>query len=189
MLTPFVPTLFIAVGLAMDAFSVSLAGGAGLKKNMLRTALAAGLLFGFFQFAMPVIGYVIGVPVTNLITPYGYWVVFFLFLFVGGKMIYDAVFGDEECGIDLTGGKVLLILAVATSIDALAVGVSYALLGEEILLPAIIIGVVTFGFSAAGVAAGSKLGCVLGNKMEIIGGIILVLIGCKFLLDNFLWMI
>lgn len=80
------------------------------------------------------------------VPPYGYWIVFFLFLFVGGKMIYDAVFGDEECGIDLTGWKILLVLAVATSIDALAVGVSYALLGEEILLPAIIIGVVAFVF-------------------------------------------
>ena len=171
MFTSLLSTFFIAVGLAMDAFSVSLAGGAVLKKDVFRTALVAGLLFGFFQFAMPLIGYVI---------------VFFLFLFVGGKMIYDAVFGSEECGIDLTGWKVLLLLAVATSIDALAVGVSYALLGEEILLPAVIIGVVAFGFSAAGVFVGNRLGCVLGNKMEILGGVILVLIGCKFLLENVL---
>ncbi len=186
MFTSLLSTFFIAVGLAMDAFSVSLAGGAVLKKDVFRTALVAGLLFGFFQFAMPLIGYVIGVPITNLIMPYGYWLVFFLFLFVGGKMIYDAVFGSEECGIDLTGWKVLLLLAVATSIDALAVGVSYALLGEEILLPAVIIGVVAFGFSAAGVFVGNRLGCVLGNKMEIFGGVILVLIGCKFLLENVL---
>ena len=186
MVASLIPAFFIAVGLAMDAFSVSLVGGAVLKNHILRTALAAGLLFGFFQFAMPLIGYVIGVPITDLITPYGYWIVFFLFLFVGGKMIYDAVFGDEECGIDLTGWKVLLILAVATSIDALAVGVSYALLGEEILLPSIIIGVVAFVFSAVGVFAGSKLGCVFGTKMEIIGGVILILIGCKFLLEYIL---
>ena len=186
MVASLIPAFFIAVGLAMDAFSVSLAGGAVLKNHILRTAFVAGLLFGFFQFAMPLIGYVIGVPITDFITPYGYWIVFFLFLFVGGKMIYDAVFGDEECGIDLTGWKILLVLAVATSIDALAVGGSYALLGEEILLPSIIIGVVAFAFSAAGVFAGSKLGCVLGTKMEIIGGVILVLIGCKFLLEYML---
>ncbi|MCZ9311839.1 MAG: manganese efflux pump MntP family protein [Methanocorpusculum sp.] len=186
MFTSLLSTFFIATGLAMDAFSVSLAGGAVLKNNILRTALIAGLLFGFFQFAMPLIGYVIGVPITDLITPYGYWIVFFLFLFVGGKMIYDAVFGSDECGIDLTGWKVLLLLAIATSIDALAVGVSYALLGEEIFLSAVIIGVVAFAFSAAGVFAGSKLGCVLGNKMEILGGVILVLIGCRFLLENIL---
>ncbi len=186
MLEFLLPTLLIAVGLAMDAFSVSLAGGAGLKKDVLKTALIAGALFGFFQFAMPLIGYVVGVPLTDLITPYGYWIVFFLFVFVGAKMIYDALFGDGECGIDLTGWKVLAVLAVATSIDALAIGVSYALLGQEIFTAAIIIGIVTFAFSAAGVGIGSKLGCVFGNKMEIIGGVILVLIGCKFLLENIL---
>lgn len=186
MFSSLLSTFFIAFGLAMDAFSVSLAGGSVLKNNILRTALIAGLLFGFFQFVMPLIGYVIAVPLTRFITPYGYWIVFFLFLFVGVKMIYDALFGSDECGIDLTGGKVLLILAVATSIDALAVGVSYALLGADILLPAVIIGVVAFGFSAAGVFAGSKLGSVLGNKMQIIGGVILVLIGCKFLLETIL---
>ncbi len=177
-------SFFIAVGLAMDAFSVSLAGGSVLKKDVLKTALTAGVLFGFFQFFMPLLGYLAGVPVTNLITPYGYWIVFGLFVIVGGKMIYDAVFGDEEDGIDLTGGKVLVLLAVATSIDALAIGVSFALIGEEIFLPAVIIGVVTFVFSAAGVLAGSRLGGILGNKMEILGGIILIGIGVKLLLEN-----
>ncbi|MDU9375658.1 putative manganese efflux pump MntP [Methanocorpusculaceae archaeon Sp1] len=186
MLEYLIPTLLIAVGLAMDAFSVSLAGGASLKKDVLKTALTAGLLFGFFQFVMPLIGYVIGVPITSLIDPYGYWIVFFLFLFVGGKMIYDALFGGEEAGIDLTGWKVLAVLAIATSIDALAIGVSYALLGQEIFLAAIIIGIVTFVFSFVGVVAGSKLGDAFGNKMEIFGGIILILIGCKFLLENIL---
>lgn len=152
----------------------------------MKTALVAGCLFGFFQFAMPLIGYVVGVPLTSFITPYGYWIVFFLFLLIGGKMIYDALIGGEECGIDLTGWKVLAVLAVATNIDALAIGVSYALLGQEIFLAAIIIGVVTFACSIAGVCAGNKLGCVFGNKMEIIGGGILILIGCKFLLENIL---
>lgn len=179
-------SFFIAVGLAMDAFSVSLAGGSVLKKDVLKTALTAGVLFGFFQFFMPLAGFLAGVPVTHLITPYGYWIVFGLFVIVGGKMIYDALFGGEEDGIDLTGGKVLVLLAVATSIDALAIGVSFALIGEEIFLPAVIIGVVTFVFSAAGVLAGSRLGGILGNKMEVLGGIILIGIGVKLLLENVL---
>lgn len=181
-----IPALFstfaIAVGLAMDAFSVSLAGGAALKKDIAKTALLTGLMFGFFQFAMPVLGWIVGAPISSLINPFGYWIVVALFFFIGGKMIYDAVNGEEE-GVSLIGFKVLTLLAVATSIDALAVGISYGLLGEAILLPSVIIGVVAFAFSLAGVLAGHKLSSLLGSKMEIFGGVILILIGVKFLLD------
>ena len=181
-----IPALFstfaIAVGLAMDAFSVSLAGGAALKKDIAKTALLTGLMFGFFQFAMPVLGWIVGAPISSLINPFGYWIVVALFFFIGGKMIYDAVNGEEE-GVSLIGFKVLTLLAVATSIDALAVGISYGLLGEAILLPSVIIGVVAFAFSFAGVLAGHKLSRLLGSKMEIFGGVILILIGVKFLLD------
>ncbi len=178
-------TLAIAVGLAMDAFSVSLAGGSALKKDILKTAVLTGLMFGFFQFAMPVIGWVVGAPLSSILDPFGYWIVVGLFFFIGGKMIYDAVKGEEE-GVSLIGFKVLTVLAIATSIDALAVGISYGLLGEAILLPSIIIGVVAFAFSFAGVLAGHKLSGVLGSKMEILGGVILVLMGVKFLIDIFL---
>ena len=181
-----IPALFstfaIAVGLAMDAFSVSLAGGAALKKDIAKTALLTGLMFGFFQFAMPVLGWIVGAPISSLINPFGYWIVVALFFFIGGKMIYDAVNGEEE-GVSLIGFKVLTLLAVATSIDALAVGISYGLLGEAILLPSVIIGVVAFAFPFAGVLAGHKLSSLLGSKMEIFGGVILILIGVKFLLD------
>ena len=181
-----IPALFstfaIAVGLAMDAFSVSLAGGAALKKDIVKTALLTALMFGFFQFAMPVLGWVVGAPISSIINPFGYWIVVALFFFIGGKMIYDAVKGEEE-GVSLIGFKVLTLLAVATSIDALAVGISYGLLGEAILLPSVIIGVVAFAFSFAGVLAGHKLSSLLGSKMEIFGGVILILIGVKFLLD------
>lgn len=179
-------TLLIAIGLAMDAFSVSLAGGSSLKKNIIKTAFFAGLLFGVFQFVMPLAGYVIGVPITSFINPYGYWIVFGLFLFIGGKMIYDALSSDEK-GIDLTGWKVLIILAIATSIDALAIGVSYALIGETIFIPAVIIGIVAFVFSFIGVVLGSKLGGILGSKMQIIGGVILIVIGLKLFLENVVW--
>jgi putative Mn2+ efflux pump MntP len=184
-----IPALFstfaIAVGLAMDAFSVSLAGGAALKKDIAKTAVLTGLMFGFFQFAMPVIGWLVGAPISSIINPYGYWIVVALFFFIGGKMIYDAVKGEEE-GVSLIGFKVLTLLAIATSIDALAVGISYGLIGEAILLPSIIIGVVAFAFSFAGVLAGHKLSDVLGSKMEIFGGIVLILIGLKFLIEIFI---
>ena len=184
-----IPALFstfaIAVGLAMDAFSVSLAGGAALKKDIAKTAVLTGLMFGFFQFAMPVIGWLVGAPISSIINPYGFWIVVALFFFIGGKMIYDAVKGEEE-GVSLIGFKVLTLLAIATSIDALAVGISYGLIGEAILLPSIIIGVVAFAFSFAGVLAGHKLSDVLGSKMEIFGGIVLILIGLKFLVEIFI---
>ncbi len=177
-------TLAIAVGLAMDAFSVSLAGGAALKEKVIKTALLAGVMFGFFQFAMPLIGWAVGLPLSQILVPYGYWVVVALFFFIGGKMIYDAFFGSEE-GVSLIGWKVLTILAVATSIDALAVGISYALIGEAILIPSVIIGIVAFLFSFAGVIAGHKLSEVIGNKMQVVGGVILILIGIKFLVGIF----
>lgn len=178
-------TFAIAVGLAMDAFSVSLAGGAALKKDIAKTAVLTGMMFGFFQFAMPVIGWLVGAPISSVIDPYGYWIVVALFFFIGGKMIYDAVKGEEE-GVSLIGFKVLTLLAIATSIDALAVGISYGLIGEAILIPSIIIGVVAFAFSFAGVLAGHKLSDVLGSKMEIFGGIVLILIGLKFLVEIFI---
>ena len=184
-----IPALFstfaIAVGLAMDAFSVSLAGGAALKKDIAKTAVLTGLMFGFFQFAMPVIGWLVGAPISSIINPYGYWIVVALFFFIGGKMIYDAVKGEED-GVSLIGFKVLTLLAIATSIDALAVGISYGLIGEAIIIPSIIVGVVAFAFSFAGVLAGHKLSDVLGSKMEIFGGIVLVLIGLKFLVEIFI---
>ncbi len=182
MTDPLLSSLVIAVGLAMDSFSVSLAGGAALKENVVKTAVTAGLFFGFFQFAMPLIGWAIGVPITQMIDPFGYWIVVGLFFLIGGKMIWESFSGSEE-GISLIGQKVLLLLAVATSIDALAVGMSFALIGEAILLPAVIIGVVAFVFSFFGVLAGHKLSSILGNKMQIFGGVILVLIGIKFLLE------
>ncbi|HJJ31041.1 MAG TPA: manganese efflux pump MntP family protein [Methanocorpusculum sp.] len=180
-------TLLIAVGLALDAFSVSLAGGAVLKKNIVKTALAAGGMFGFFQFIMPLIGFAVGAPISQFLQTIGNWIVVALFFFIGGKMIYDGCKGEEE-SVNLTGFKVLLILAIATSIDALAVGISYGLMGmgSEILLSSIIIGIVSFLFGFAGVLAGHKLSNILGSKMEIVGGVILVLIGVKFLVEIFI---
>ena len=177
-----VSSLIIAVGLAMDAFSVSLAGGATLKEHIVKTAVIAGGFFGFFQFAMPILGWFIGIPITQIIDPFGYWIVVGLFFLIGGKMIWDSFSGKEE-GVSLIGWKILILLSVATSIDALAIGISFALLKEAILIPSIIIGAVTFVFSFAGVLAGHKLSSILGNKMQILGGVILILIGVKFLIE------
>ena len=175
-------SLIIALGLVMDAFSVSLAGGAALKEKILKTAVITGTFFGFFHFAMPILGWAVGVPVTQFIDPFGYWIVVGLFFFIGGRMIMHSFSGDEK-GVSLIGTKVLLLLAIATSVDALAVGLSFALLEEAIILPALIIGAVAFLFSFFGVFAGHKLSSILGNKMQIFGGIILILIGIKFLIE------
>ncbi|HJJ36104.1 MAG TPA: manganese efflux pump MntP family protein [Methanocorpusculum sp.] len=181
----FVSTLLIGVGLAMDVFSVSLAGGAILRRDIIRTALIAGGMFGFFQFIMPLIGWAIGAPLSSLLQTIGSWIVVGLFFFIGGKMIYDAFKGNEE-SVNLTGFKVLLLLSIATSIDALAVGISYGLMGSEIILPSIIIGIISFLFGFAGVLAGNKLSHIFGTKMEIVGGIILIAIGVKFLVEIFI---
>ncbi len=175
-------SLVIAVGLAMDAFSVSLTGGAALKENIVNTAVIIGIFFGYFHFAMPLVGWAIGVPITQMIDPFGYWIVVGLFFFIGGKMIWSSLFRKED-KIRLVGWKVLPLLAVATSIDALSVGVSFALIGESALIPAVIIGTVAFLFSFFGVLAGHKLSSILGNKMQILGGVILVLIGIKYLIE------
>lgn len=181
----FLSTVIIGIGLAMDVFSVSLAGGAVLRNNIIKTAAIAGGMFGFFQFIMPIIGWAIGAPLSSLLQTVGSWIVVGLFFFIGGKMIYDALKGDED-SVNLTGLKVLLLLSIATSIDALAVGISYGLMGDTILIPSIIIGNISFIFGFIGVVAGHKLSSLLGSKMEIVGGIILILIGVKFLIGIFI---
>ena len=183
MIPGLISTFAIAVGLAMDAFSVSLAGGAALKKDIAKTALLTGLMFGFFQFAMPVIGWIVGAPVSSIINPFGYWIVVALFFFIGGKMIYDAVKGEEE-GVSLIGFKVLTLLAIATSIDALAVGFSLSFFSLNIIVSILIIGIVTFIISTIGL----KIGKIIGNKFksiaEFLGGIILLAIGIKILIEH-----
>ncbi|ABN57965.1 MULTISPECIES: manganese efflux pump MntP [Methanoculleus] len=179
-----VTTLLIAVGLAMDAFAVSISGGATLREERLRWAVIAGALFGGFQAGMPVLGWLGGMGLASFVGTYGPWIAFLLLALIGGKMIAEAVRGDGESVRFENGATVLLLLAVATSIDALAVGVSFAVLDTAIALPAITIGVVTFAFSAAGVLLGSAFGHIMGRKACIVGGIILVGIGLRILLEH-----
>lgn len=175
--------LFIlAVGLSMDAFAVSVCKGLSLGKIKAKHMCLAGIWFGGFQALMPLVGYFLGSFFADVITKYSHWIAFALLAFLGAKMIKES-FESEELD-DNMGWKTMLVLAVATSIDASAVGVTFAFLDVNILFSVILIGVTTFAFSAAGVKIGSVFGEKYKSKAEIAGGIILILIGLKILLDG-----
>jgi putative Mn2+ efflux pump MntP len=180
-------TIFlIALGLAMDALAVSIARGMCARGNKLKTAVFLGALFGGFQMLMPLIGWAVGLSFRDLISSVDHWIAFGLLSLIGGKMIYDAVKGDgdeEESSLTLIAA---LTLAVATSIDALMVGLSFAFLETSILVPILIIGAVTFGLCATGFIFGCQLDKVFGERIKIVGGIILIIIGIRILVDHIL---
>ena len=180
----FVELLLIAIGLSMDAFSVSICKGLTTKKFSWRMALVCGLWFGFFQALMPIIGYFLGAQFQEMIEAYDHWIAFGLLFLIGANMIREAVWGKEESQDGSLGFKTMLLLAIATSIDALAVGVSFACIRVKLWSSVIVIGLTTFAFSVLGV----KIGNVFGSKYEksagIICGIILILIGLKILLEH-----
>lgn len=181
----FATTLLLAVGLAMDAFAVSISGGAALREGRRRWALAIGALFGGFQAGMPVLGWLGGVSLASFTAAYAPYIAFLLLALIGGKMILEAVRGEGESVQFANGGvAMLLLLAVATSIDALAVGITFAVLNTPILLPVLTIGAVTFALSAAGVFIGSSFGHILGEKAGLLGGVILIGIGLRILLEH-----
>lgn len=175
----------IALGLAMDAFAVSVSSGVIIHKLHLRHAMRIAAFFGGFQALMPYIGWQVGRFAADHIKAYDHWVAFVILAAIGGKMIYEAKWGDEEKERpDPLNLKVLLILAIATSIDALAVGVTFSCLNMTIVAPIIIIGLVTFLTSLAGVYIGDYCGNIFGDKLEIFGGLILIGIGAKILLGH-----
>ena len=176
--------LLIAVGLAMDAFAVSLCKGLAIQRASLRDMLLAGLWFGGFQALMPIIGFFLGASFYGLISAFDHWVAFFLLALIGANMVREAVFGEEEEPDPDMGFRTMLVLAIATSIDALAVGISLAMGEGGIAVPALTIGVVTMAISAAGVKIGSLFGDRLGKKAEALGGAILIAIGLKVLLEG-----
>ena len=179
----FAELLMIAVGLSMDAFAVSICKGLSVGRVRVRHALLAGLYFGGFQFLMPVIGYLLGVRFQSLIESVDHWIAFFLLATIGAKMVRDAFGGEEKLDADL-GFKTMLVLAVATSIDALAVGVTFAFLQVQLMPSATMIGVTTFLFSAAGMFIGGVFEARFQKAAEIAGGAILILIGLKILLEH-----
>ena len=176
--------LFIlAVGLSMDAFAVSICKGLSLGKIQKKHMAIAGAWFGGFQALMPLIGYFAGRFFAEKLTQYDHWVAFILLLFIGGSMIKESLCEEEESN-DAMDIKTMFLLAVATSIDALAVGVTFAFLKVAIIPAVAFIGVVTFVCSAAGIKIGSIFGTKYKSKAELCGGIILILIGLKILLEG-----
>ncbi|MDD1774033.1 MAG: manganese efflux pump MntP family protein [Methanobacterium sp.] len=178
----FISIIFLAIALAMDAFSVSITMGLNLKFNI-KHALIIALFFGGFQAFMPVLGWLSGIQLQYLISTFAPWIAFILLVLIGVKMIYEALSADEDV-CNVFSFRELLILSIATSIDAFAVGVTFAFLNTSILIPIIIIGLVTFAFSFIGVYIGKNIGHLFENKIEIIGGLILIIIGFKILLEN-----
>lgn len=180
--------LGIAVGLAMDAFAVAIAAGIALGTVSGRQTFRLAFHFGLFQFLMPVIGYLAGMTVERYIRGYDHWLAFALLGYIGGKMVLEGIRGGEEegnGGKDPTRGMSLVLLSVATSIDALAVGISLGVLHSEgIVYPGIVIGIVAAIFTAAGLHLGKRLGTVFGRRMEVVGGLVLIVIGLKILFDH-----
>ena len=180
----FVELLLTAVGLSMDAFAVAVCRGLEMRRLNVRQALLIALFFGGFQALMPLAGYLLGAGFAHYISNVDHWIAFALLAFIGGRMIWEALRGGEEEHIDALGLKLLVMMAVATSIDALAVGVTFAFLRMRILPSVLCIGATTFVLSFAGVCVGNRFGTRFKKKAEVAGGMVLVLIGVKILLEH-----
>lgn len=178
-------TLGIAFGLAMDVFAVSISSGMNVKQIRFTQALKIAASFGIFQSAMPVFGWLAGTQLRTLIQEADHWVAFGLLACIGGKMIYEGLKHDSiRKPLNPLDTNILFMLAVATSIDALAVGIGFAILGIFILKPIIIIGSVSFLMSMIGIRLGDRFGAFFGKKVEIIGGLVLIGIGSKILIEH-----
>ena len=177
--------ILLSMGLAMDAFSVSVCKGLSMKKLDYKGGIATALSFGIFQAVMPLIGFLLGSQFTEYITSFSHWVAFILLGFIGGKMIYEALHEDDDTAGDYRFDfKELMVLSVATSIDALAVGIVFAAEESSIGLSVCLIGSITAVLSFAGVLIGNKFGSKYEKKAEIAGGAVLILIGVKLLAEG-----
>ena len=176
--------LVLAVGLSMDAFAVSICKGLSIQRLKLRHAVIVGAWFGAFQALMPAIGYLLGSAFADMIVSVDHWIAFVLLAFIGGNMIREALGKDEEDCDPSLAPMAMLLLAVATSIDALAVGVTFAFLRVDVLPAVSLIGLCTFTISAVGVKIGNVFGARFKAKAELLGGVVLVLIGVKILLEH-----
>jgi putative Mn2+ efflux pump MntP len=175
----------IGIGLSMDCFAVAIAAGAHLNVSRARTALTLAVFFGAFQAGMTLAGFFLGSGFAPLIAAYDHWVAALLLFAIGGKMIREGIQDtEEEEAPDVVSIIAVTYLAIATSIDALAVGISFAFLNETVLVPALIIGIVAALFSCAGVFLGGKIAHILGRRADIAGGVILMLIGIRILMEH-----
>lgn len=181
----FYTVLFIAVGLAMDAMAVCLGIGTTQYANGKRSTFRLSWHFGLFQFLMPVLGWLGGMSVQQFIAGFDHWIAFGLLAFVGGRMVRSGFDAESESHTsDPSRGGTLILLSIAVSIDALAVGLSLAMLRVNILYPAVVIGIVTSSLCLLGLRVGGRLGQAFGKKMEIIGGILLIAIGLRVLISH-----
>ncbi|MEG5039846.1 MULTISPECIES: manganese efflux pump MntP family protein [unclassified Microcoleus] len=175
-------TILLSLGLAADAFAVAVSSGLAIKHMKVNKALKIALFFGGFQALMPVIGWLLGLSFSFLITPIDHWIAFGLLSFIGGRMIYESLQSEEcEKKFNPLDTGTLITLSVATSIDALAVGLGFAVLKDSIALAVTAIGFITFFLAFAGVFIGHKCGNLFANKIEILGGAILIFIGSRIL--------
>lgn len=174
----------LAIGLSMDAFAVSICKGLAMKKLSIRNTMIIGLWFGVFQAIMPIIGYYLGVQFKNAISSIDHWIAFILLAIIGGNMIRESFDKDDGNSNDSINIKIMFMLAIATSIDALAVGITFSLLNINLIQAVSLIGFITFSLSIFGVIVGHSFGMKYKSKAELTGGIILILIGGKILLEH-----
>jgi putative Mn2+ efflux pump MntP len=181
----FITIVFIAVALAMDAFAVSVASGAAYKQLHIKHTLRIAVFFGGFQAFMPLVGALAGLSFKEYIADYDHWVAFVILSAVGGKMIYESYkITEAQKNYSPSNILVLLALSVATSIDALAIGITLSLVAASIVTAVIVIGLVTFLLSYLGVMLGKKFGHIFENKIEVVGGLVLIALGVKIMLEH-----
>lgn len=176
--------IILAVGLSMDAFAVSVCKGLSVRKLEIKHMALAGIWFGGFQALMPLIGYLLGSTFASYVQKFDHWIALILLAFIGLSMIKEAFGEDEEEVGDSFGAKTMFLMAVATSIDALAVGVTFAFLNVNVIFAVFTIGITTFIFSAAGIKIGNVFGLRFKSKAELAGGAILVLLGLKIFVEH-----
>ena len=177
-------TILIAIALAMDSFSVAIASGLATKKIKIVNAVKIAAFFGLFQAMMLISGWYTGSHTLDLISQYDHWVAFILLAVIGARMIYESIKKESKSIISSLSLKILLILSIATSIDSLVVGLGLYVLNVSIIMLATITGIVTFSLSLCGVYLGCRFGCILRNRVEALGGIILLIIGLRILLEH-----
>lgn len=175
---------FIGLGLAMDAFAVSVCKGLSMKKFNIKKMIIIGIYFGFFQFLMPIIGFFLGNSFEEIVKNIDHWIAFVLLGIIGFNMIKESFDDEIEKINDNVDFKTMIVLAIATSIDALAVGITFAFYNVNILLSSVFIGIITFVLSCIGIRIGFKFGDKFQSKAEFVGGIVLILIGLKILLED-----
>lgn len=176
--------VLLSVGLAMDAFAVSICKGLSMKKMNWKNAIIVALYFGLFQALMPVLGYFLGSTFEHIVTNIDHWIAFILLGLIGGNMIKESFSGEDEKKDDSVDFKTMVVLAIATSIDALAVGITFAFLKVNIIMSVALIGAITFAISLVGVKVGNRFGDKFQNKAELAGGVILIILGLKILLEH-----